>query len=370
GTAEIKRELAEKGFSSKEIEKLAYARIFGPKPGQFSTKILYLVPKSGAWENEEEITEVYMENMSFVYTKGIWGEKIKGLYETTLKGTEMVIRTWSSNMTSPLSNHHAYEYLGGLSMAVRKVTGREAEALIADVRDPSNSRMRDFNEVIRTELRVRFLNEKWIKGMMKSGYAGAGQMAALAENTFGWRVTRPSSIQEEVWKEIYEVYVKDKYNLGLREWFEQLNPYAFQDIAAVPLESARKGYWKPSEEVLRELSREFARSVAKHGISEGLTTGGNRKLERYVKKRLEAPGDKVVLAGFKASIERTSGVKMTPVSGVKLEKKGAEQPERGEEVKKPERRPLVLVPLLLLIAFLLGFITHHLRRRGRDEGVD
>jgi cobaltochelatase CobN len=114
-----------------------------------------------------------MDNMSFVYSGDVWGEKVEGLYEEALQGTDTILRVWASNMTSQLSNHHAYEYLGGLNMAVKKVTGKTPQAVIADVRSPSGARIRDFEEVLATNLQSELLNKKWLEGMKSHDYAGA-----------------------------------------------------------------------------------------------------------------------------------------------------------------------------------------------------
>jgi cobaltochelatase CobN len=57
------------------------------------------------------------------------------------------------------------------------------------------------------------------------------------------------------------------------------------------LEAARKGDWKADEVTRRELAQEYAASVAKHGDSSGLATGGNQKLRAEVVAQLNAPGD-------------------------------------------------------------------------------
>jgi cobaltochelatase CobN len=47
---------------------LAIARIFGTKPGDMSgTKILYLVPRSGVWDKEDEIADVYIDTLPSGY---------------------------------------------------------------------------------------------------------------------------------------------------------------------------------------------------------------------------------------------------------------------------------------------------------------
>jgi cobaltochelatase CobN len=292
GTERLAARLQKAGLGAEPAAQLATARIFGTKPGNISgTKILYLVPRSGVWDKEEEIADVYIDNMCYVYTKGHWGQRIDGLYEQAIQDTDLLIRVWASNMTSQLANHHAYEYLGGLSMAVRKLTGKEPEAVIADVRDPNGARMRDFQEVLTTTLQAELLNRKWIEGMKEHGYAGAGHAAELVKNTFGWSITRQKSIADGTWDEIYDVYVKDKYQMGLRAWFEKQNPHALAELSATLLEAARTGHWRAATEQLSQLSRTYGEIVARHGESGSLVSGGNRKLNEFVTRQLQAPGD-------------------------------------------------------------------------------
>ena len=188
GTEATKTELAKRGFSPEKVSVYAPARIFGSKPGEYGTRILYLVPKTGAWDDRKEIADVYKQNMSGVFTGDVWGESVPGLYDDAMKGTELVLRTWTSNMTGPLTNHHVYEYAGGLSLAVESSTGKQPQLMFNDVRGKPT--IRDFNEILATEAHVTMLNPKWLKGMTENGYSGAGMMAEVVRNTAGWEATR------------------------------------------------------------------------------------------------------------------------------------------------------------------------------------
>lgn len=53
-----------------------------------------------------------------------------------------------------------------------------------------------------------------------------------------------------MWDEIYNVYVKDKFNLGVQDFFEKQSPAALQEITAVMMETARKGMWKATDQQL------------------------------------------------------------------------------------------------------------------------
>lgn len=346
GVAAVESRLLQRGFSSARASQFAAARIFGSKPGNMSgTNILYLVPRSGVWDNDDEIASVYTDNMSFVYTGEIWGEKIDGLYEEAIQGTDTVLRVWASNMTSQLSNHHAYEYLGGLSMAVKKITGKSPTALISDVRDPSGARVRDFEEVLAANLQSELLNKKWVEGMMRHDYAGAGHVAELVKNTFGWSVTRPESVSQQTWEDIYEVYVRDRYDLGMDEWFERVSPHALQELTATLLEAARKEIWRASKEQVAELSRLYAESVRRHGDSGGLVSGGNTRLVDYTSAALKGSGqesDARLTEAMRKSIEQSSTAAAAAgdkVAGQKLESSKQAEPKQEASQSAPPEQP-------------------------------
>lgn len=279
---QLEKKLFAQGYGKASARLLSQARIFGAKPGEFGTRILHLIPRSGVWDKVDEITQVYLDTMSYVYTKNKWGVQMKELYQEAIQGTEVILRTWSSHMTSPLSNHHFFEYLGGLNLAVKALTQRNPDAYVSDVRKVDAPELQDLESLLQREFRVRLFNVKWIQGMMSNNYAGAGQMAELVKNTFGWETTRPESVREDMWREIYKVYVLDKYKLKLKPWFERHNPHALQEIEAVLLEAARKKYWMASQKELKILAKAFVESVNRHKLSGGLITGGNRKLEVFV----------------------------------------------------------------------------------------
>lgn len=293
GSDSVRQALLGRGAAAQEADELAHARIFGQPPGQYGTRILHLIPRTGAWDDRDEIVKIYRENMSHVFTAGRWGKPAPKLYEDAMKGTQVVARTWASNMMSPLTNHHVYEYLGGLSQAVEQVTGATPRALLADVRK-ERAELKTLEDVLRSEYQVRLFNDRWIEGMKQEGYAGAGHMAELVKNTMGWSVTRPTAIDQATWTRIKQVYIKDELELDLDRYFEEHNPHAQQEIAATLIEAHRKGIWQASDQDLQETAQAYARSVIKHGASQGVNTGGNTKLEAHISKALRAPGDQAL----------------------------------------------------------------------------
>ncbi|MBB5030749.1 cobaltochelatase subunit CobN [Prosthecobacter vanneervenii] len=354
--AATKERLLKRGYSGARADQYAAARIFGTKPGNMSgTNILYLVPRSGVWDKDDEITDVYTDSMSFVYTQDTWGEKVDGLYEEALQNTDTVLRVWASNMTSQLSNHHAYEYLGGLSMAVTKVTGKSPAAVISDVRDPSGARVRDFEEVLASNLKSELLNRRWLEGMKSHDYAGAGHISELVKNTFGWSVTRRGSITQETWNEVYDVLVKDKHNLKLPEWFERVSPHAMQEISATLIEAARKDLWQATPEQVRTLAEIYARSVNAHGDSGGLVSGGNTRMADFVNAKLTAPGDQegaALAQEMRAKLQQSAEPPPTAVE--KVSGTQISQPAAADKPQPPQPEGTVLQPAWNSFAWLIA----------------
>jgi cobaltochelatase CobN len=289
-TEQIAGELRERGLSGAAADRLARARIFSYPPGQNgSAKYYYLVERSGEWESREELMRTYLDQVRYVYTEGMWGDEAPEAYERQIQGTEIVLRNWSDRTTSPLSNKYTWYHGGSLAAAVKFLTGNELEFILTDVRDADDARMVAAEDALRKDYRVRLFNRKWIEGMMKEGYAGADQIAVHVSNTLGWKIMRPDSVTDDRWQEIVDIYLRDSKQLSIREWFEAENPFALQEMEEVLLETIRKGYWQPGEEVVREIATAYAQSVAAHGESGGLRGGGNSKLEAFVEEVLQAP---------------------------------------------------------------------------------
>ncbi len=299
--------LIEQGMPRQQAETLSHARIFGAPPGQFgSAGYYYLVERSGEWDSREQLVEAYLAFARYAYTEQAWGAAAPETYNLQIQGCDILLRSWSDRTRSPLSNKYMWYKGGSLSAAIRHLTGREPDWFLSDVRDPDAARLADAESALRKDFRTRLFNRKWIEAMMREGYAGADQIAVHVSNTYGWKIMRPSSVDDGTWNTIVDIYIRDTKNLRLRSWFNATNPYAFQEVSEILLEAARKGYWSPDESTRIEVARAYAESVIEHGEGGGLRGGGNRKLRAYVESILErAPGGPEQIAALRHAVRLT-----------------------------------------------------------------
>ena len=168
--------------------------------------------------------------------------------------------------------------------------------------------MTSIDKFIGTEFRSRYVNPTWIEGMKKEGYAGAGEMRAFVEYLWGWDATVTETVDDQMWKETFDVYVEDKHNLGMKEFFEQKSPFAYQDMTARMVETVRKGYWKADAATQKTLLEEYVDSVNRHGVGCAEHTCGNPRLQKYVMEQgLKAGIPVPALEGFKQAMEKATG---------------------------------------------------------------
>ena len=266
-SSKIKRHLQSKGYSRDQAELLSAIRIFSAKPGSYGTKVSEIVPSSGLWEHDDDIADIYIDMVSFGYSRDIWGKPLEGVYKKNLEDIRVTVHSRSSNVYGLMDNDDVFQYLGGLSMAVNRVSNNYPDVLISRQQERESVYIEDIEKTLGNELRSRYLNPKWIEGMKKENYAGAREMADFLENMWGFQVTVPFAVDEEKWREVFEVYVEDKYNLDIEEFFNEQNPWALQSMNARMLEAVRKDYWNASEDIKKRLSKDYAMSVIEKGLA-------------------------------------------------------------------------------------------------------
>ena len=361
GMKAAERHLTEKGVSPKEARKLASQRIFGGMNGNYGTGIQGMVMSGDRWEKREEIANTYINNMGTFYgSEKDWEQYNQYAFEAALTRTDVVVQPRQSNTWGALSLDHVYEFMGGLNLAVRHVTGKDPDAYLSDYRNKHNVRMQEVKEAIGVESRTTILNPVYIKEKMKGGASSAGGFAEVVENTYGWNVMKPKAIDKELWDEIYQVYVKDKYNLGTQAFFEQKNPAALQQITAVMLETVRKGMWKATPQQVADIAKLHVDLVKKYKPSGSAFVTDNAKLRNFIASKVEANQGKE----YEQQIDKMRNAAANADKGTVMKRE-----DMSQQVE--ERAPLLSKGLLvggavLLLVALLVFVVRK-RRNTKAE---
>ena len=289
GVVEAERALMEKGITPKDAREMATFRVFGGANGMYGTGITGMVEAGDRWESEEEIADTYLNNMGAYYgNEKNWETFRQYAFEAALTRTDVVVQPRQSNTWGALSLDHVYEFMGGMNLAVRNVTGKDPDAYLSDYRNRNNNRMQELKEAIGVESRTTIFNPAYIKEKMKGEASSANTFSEIVRNTYGWNVMKPKAVDKELWDEIYNVYVKDKFNLGLKEFFENQNPAALEEMTAVMLETVRKGMWKASEQQVADLTQLHTELVNKYKPSCSGFVCDNAKLRDFIASKVDA----------------------------------------------------------------------------------
>lgn len=250
-TEERRKFLEELDVSPEEREHIAVGRIFGPRAGEYGTRITHLI-ETGAWKNEEEIASLFYTSMQHLYGGPLHGKPLPEIYKKTLQKVDVVSQVRDTHEYELVDLDHYYEFFGGLSRTVESVRGKAPVMLITDTT----------KEIIRTEsvkeslnrgIRTRLLNPVWINALLEHAFHGAQKIADRVEYLVGFAATT-HAVDNWVWSEVVNRYVRDE------EMFRRMtenNRFAMEQIIARLLEANDRGYWQATEEELAILKEKY-----------------------------------------------------------------------------------------------------------------
>ncbi|SOD27740.1 cobaltochelatase CobN subunit [Variovorax sp. YR752] len=366
------RRLRSEGASVQEAQRWSTARVFSNEQGSYGAGLEEAALASDVWKSQQrgggdaQMAQLYMDRMGHAYGKGLDGAARPGAYAGNLMQVDAALMARSSNLYGVLTNDDPFQYLGGIAQAVRQLTGKDPALYVQNLRDGSAVRTDTAAGAIAREMQTRYLHPQWIEAQKAEGYSGTLQVLKTAQFLWGWQVTAPQAVRQDQWQSLHEVYVRDKYKLGTREWLEGDNRAAFAQTLERMLDAVRLNYWKPDGATRRELARAYAEAVRATGLRER-----NAGVQRFAQAELSPPApsheprpsvEPVVAAApvpAPTPAAEPAPDSPQPVSGLKLEPTPADAPS-------PKAETIVLRLWVALGAALLVALGALMQwRRGR-----
>lgn len=228
------------GLPAAEAHRRATIRIFGSKPGAYGAGLQALIDE-GIWQDERDLADAFVGWSGFAYGRGLGGEAQRELFERRLSTTELVLHNQDNREHDILDSDDYYQFLGGLTAAVRTRSGRQPEVLFGDHSRPESPRIRRFVEELGRVVRGRAANPKWIRGVMRHGYKGAFEMAATVDYLFAFAATT-RLVGDHHFDALFEAYLEDEQ---VRSFLAEANPDALHEMAARFTEAVERGLWRP-----------------------------------------------------------------------------------------------------------------------------
>ena len=321
------------GLNETDAGKSAIQRVFGPPGGEWGSKTVREgVHMTDTWEGREELAKGYISDMGFAYAEDNWESVGTTIFTRRLAAVTAAYHSRSTNVHGVLDLDHNFEFLGGMRLAAEYLSGSVPAMFILNQRNPSSATVETASHFIMRDLHTKFFNREWIEAMMKEGYAGARSIFSdFFSNMWGWQVVAPEVINNRMWNDALDVYLKDRYNIGVTRWLSEGNRvYSMIAVSETFLKAAYKGFWSAGDDSLRFVANTWARLVAANGV-----TGGHMDIKmvewalQYVDADIVETVKERLYASTKSSVFAPSsggtdpGVPSTPGTS------GPSKPNRG-----------------------------------------
>jgi len=370
-------------ISPELLGRQASYRIFGTAPGAYGAGINRLAERSGAWQERKQLGEAYIMRMSHAYgvpnDNAAMGSNVQSLFRQQLANVNNTYLGRASNLYGLIDNNDAYDYLGGLNLAIETIAGEQPKSFVISHANNQQLSIDPLQTALLSELRGRFLNRQWIQPLMKQGYAGARTMGSeFIENLWGWQATSPEIIKSWVWQDLKAIYIDDSLELGLDEFLQEKHNVQVQsNILAIMLVAIEKGFWQADPQTQTELAEKFAQNIVEHGIPGSGHTHANHPIYQFItpmlSKQLQSQLAQVLAAAnHTPSGEQGSGVQhIQEITATTQQKKPSEvvpndtQPiaeesdvnQVSEQAQLLDQKHLMLgLVIAVLLLMLMGYI--------------
>ncbi len=259
------------GLSQEESEVRSRYRIFGSKPGAYGAGLQGLIEAQN-WTDEQDLARAYINWSSYAYTSTpafsqeaskdtltpafgeLGGIAAPEAFKQRLQQMQIVLHNQDNREHDLLDSDDYYQFQGGLTVAVRALTGENPTIYFGDNSIAEHPKVRALREEVARVYRSRVINPKWIEGVMRHGYKGAFEMAATVDYLFAYDATA-RCVDDYMYQGVAEAYLFDSQ---VQEFVQQKNPWALRDMAERLLEAHQRGLWQAVKGEVLEALRAIA----------------------------------------------------------------------------------------------------------------
>jgi len=232
--------LEREGADPAAARRRAGHRVFGSRPGAYGAGLQALIDEQG-WETDADLAAAYVAWGGHAYGDGAEGAGARDLFEARLSRVDAVLHNQDNREHDILDSDDYYQFEGGLTAAVRTLSGQQPAVYHSDHSRPESPRVRTLDEEIARVVRARAANPKWIAGVMRHGYKGAFEIAATVDYLFAFAATA-RCVKDHHFDLLFDAYLEDA---AVRDFIADANPEALREMAARFQEALDRGLWRP-----------------------------------------------------------------------------------------------------------------------------
>lgn len=221
-------------------------RVYGSKPGAYGAGLQALIDEK-LWASKSDLAEAYLTWGAYAYGRGQDGKSDRSGFETRLSQTQAVIHNQDNREHDLLDSDDYYQFEGGAAAAVESLQGQQRPIYHNDHSRPERPVIRTLDDEIGRVIRSRVVNPKWIDGVKRHGYKGAFEMAATLDYLFAFSATT-GAVKNHHFDLVEAAFIADE---DTRDFIEEHNPHALQEMLARLQEAIDRGLWVPKSNSAR-----------------------------------------------------------------------------------------------------------------------
>ncbi|QKE63766.1 cobaltochelatase subunit CobN [Aquipseudomonas campi] len=231
--------LQDSGLDQHQARKQAGWRVFGSKPGAYGAGVQNAIDER-LWQTRADLAEVYLNWGGYAYGQGAEGTPARAQFAERLVQLQAVLHNQDNREHDILDSNDYYQFQGGMLAAVETLRGAKVASYHGDNSQPETPRIRSLKQELARVVRARAANPKWIEGMKRHGYKGAFELAATIDYLFAFDATS-ELVDDHQYALLTNAYLLDR---DTRDFIQQHNPGALQDILERLLEAQQRGLWQ------------------------------------------------------------------------------------------------------------------------------
>lgn len=244
----VQKSMAEEGTLLRD----ATLRIFSSSPGSYASGVNLAVLAS-AWKTQEDLADIFVAYNGFAYGRDVLGKDAHEQLADNLSTVSVTFNKVQSDEHDLLGCCCYFGTHGGFTAAARHYSGNNVKPYYGDTREPESVEVRDLSDEIRRVVRTKLLNPKWVEGMKEHGYKGASDIMKRVTRVYGWSAST-QEVDDWIFNDIADTFVNDQ---EMRQFFEENNPHALEEISRRLLEANQRGLWDADPRVLDELKNHY-----------------------------------------------------------------------------------------------------------------
>ncbi|MGE0194409.1 MAG: cobaltochelatase subunit CobN, partial [Methylocystis sp.] len=228
-------------------------RVFGAADGTYGLGVSDRTLR-GDWSTRADLARAYLSAAGHAYDRAGASAEAMAAFSARVADADAHVHVQDMAEVDVLIGPAFADYEGGFA-AANRMLGGDADLLHLDATRPERLRARALKDEIARVLRMRLAHPRWLRGQMRHGHRGAGEIAETIDNFYAFAATS-GLIGDAQFDLAFDATLGDD---AVRDFLAAENPRALEAVARVFSEALARGLWKTQRNSVRDALSDIER---------------------------------------------------------------------------------------------------------------